>query len=127
MNRRGFFQSAFVAAGALTLFSLVAKSEERRRGGGGTPTVAKPEMVDPKSPAAAGVSYVANIKDIKDAKLKTERSGVQFKDQQCKACVFYVKDKEAAVGGKKAAPCQMPFAAGKFVAAEGWCSSWAKK
>ena len=73
------------------------------------------------------MNYVHNSKSIKDAKLQTDRAGVKFKDQTCKNCAFYVKDKEANVGGKKAGPCQMPFAVGKFVAAEGWCSSWAKK
>jgi hypothetical protein len=125
MNRRTFFQTALTAAGALTLLSLTAKSQERRRGGGGAP--AGPTLVNPADPAAKGVNYVEDLNKITDAKLKTERTGVKFKDQHCKACVFYVKDKEATVAGKKAAPCQMPFAAGKLVTAEGWCSSWAKK
>jgi hypothetical protein len=125
MNRRNFFQTALTAFGALTVYSLSAKSEERRRGGGASAAVAV--LVNPKDAAAKAVNYVNSTSDIKDVKLQTERSGVKFKDQNCKSCVFYVADKEAAVSGKKAAPCQMPFAAGKVVAAAGWCSSWAKK
>jgi hypothetical protein len=55
------------------------------------------------------------------------RSGVEFKNQSCKNCAFYDASKEVTVSGKKAGPCQMPFAAGKVVVAAGWCSSWAKK
>ena len=106
-------------------FSLSANSEERKRGGGAAAPAAV--LVDPKDSAAKAVNYVHNNSDVKDAKLQTDRAGVKFKDQKCKACAFYVKDKETSVSGKKAAPCQMPFAAGKFVSTEGWCSSWAKK
>lgn len=126
MNRRSFFQTALTAFGALTVLSITANSEERRRGGGAA-AGAGPTLVSPNDPAAKGVNYVENLAQIKDAKLQTERSGVKFKDQHCKACAFYVKDKEANVSGKKAAPCQMPFAANKAVVAEGWCTSWAKK
>lgn len=125
MNRRSFFQSALTACGAITLFSLQANSEERRRGGGAA-TAAAP-LVDPNDSAAKAVNYVHDVKSIKDVKLQTERAGVKFKDQNCKNCAFYQNDKEATTSGKKSAPCQMPFAAGKVVAAAGWCSSWAKK
>ncbi|MBY0555018.1 high-potential iron-sulfur protein [bacterium] len=126
MNRRSFFQTALTAFGALTVLSIKANSEERRRGGG-TAAATGLALVNPNDPAAKGVNYVHDLKDIKDVKLQTERTGVKFKDQHCKSCVFYLKDKETTVSGKKAAPCQMPFATGKAVAAEGWCTSWAKK
>ena len=125
MNRRSFFQSTFAACGAIALFSLQANSEERRRGGG-APATAAP-LVDPNDSAAKAVNYVHDVKSIKDVKLQTERAGVKFKDQNCKNCAFYEKDKEGMTSGKKSAPCKMPFAAGKVVASEGWCSSWAKK
>lgn len=125
MNRRTFFQAAFLTAGALIGYSAIANAEERRRGGAAPAAAAV--LVDPKDPAAKGVSYVHKNSDIKDEKLKTDRAGVKFKDQKCTGCAFYLKDKETKVGGKTAAPCQMPFANGKVVAAEGWCSSWAKK
>ncbi len=125
MNRRSFFQSTFAASGAIALFSLQANSEERRRGGGAAATAAP--LVDPNDSAAKAVNYVHDAKSIKDVKLQAERAGVKFKDQNCKSCAFYQKDKEGMTSGKKSAPCQMPFAAGKVVAAEGWCSSWAKK
>lgn len=125
MNRRSFFQTALTAFGALTVLSITANSEERRRGGGAA--AAGPTLVNPKDPAAKAVNYVENLNQIKDAKLKTERTGVKFEQQHCKSCAFYVKDKETTISAKKAAPCQMPFAAGKAVTAEGWCTSWAKK
>jgi hypothetical protein len=130
MNRRSFFQITMATAAALVGYSVLANAEERRRGGaapvGGAASGA-PQMVDPKDPAAKAVNYVTLNTQIKDKNLQTERSGVKFKDQQCKGCAFYVKDKEATAGGKKSAPCQMPFAGGKNVASTGWCSSWAKR
>lgn len=125
MNRRSFFQTTLTAFGAIALFSFHAKSEERKRGGGSAATAAP--LVDPNDSTAKAVNYVHDAKSIKDVKLQTERSGVKFKDQSCKGCAFYQKDKEGMTSGKKSAPCQMPFAAGKVVAAEGWCASWAKK
>lgn len=125
MNRRAFFQATLVAFGSLAFYPLTAKSEERKRGGAASSSAVT--LVDPNDPAAKAVNYVHDNKSIKDVKLQTDRSGVKFKGQKCKACVFYLSDKEAVVGGGKAAPCQMPFAAGKVVSAEGWCTSWAKK
>lgn len=125
MNRRSFFQAAFVSIGALGLFSI-AQAEERRRGGSAAAAVT-PQLVDPKDAAAKAVNYVTDHAQVSDKALQTERSGVKFNDQHCSGCSFYQKDKEASVSGKKAAPCQMPFAAGKFVVDKAWCSSWAKK
>ena len=126
MNRRSFLQAALLSISALGFFSW-AQAEERRRGGGAAAAGAAPQLVDPKDPAAKAVSYVHDNSEIKDKALQAERSGVKFKDQHCVGCVFYEKAKEATVGGKKAAPCQMPFAAGKVVSEKGWCSTWAKK
>lgn len=123
MNRRSFLQVTLASAAAVVGYSVLANAE-RRRGGGAAVAAA---LVDPNSPAAKAVNYVHTNSQIKDAKLQTERSGVKFKDQKCANCAFYVKDKEAKVSGKTAAPCQMPFAAGKVVSAEGWCTSWAKR
>lgn len=125
MNRRTFFQSAMLTVGALVGYSALAQAERRR--GGAAPAAGAVALVNPQDATAKSVNYVHNITDIKDVKLQTDRTGVKFKDQHCKACAFYVKDKETTVAGKKAAPCQMPFATGKVVAAEGWCSSWAKR
>lgn len=125
MNRRSFFQAALLSIGALGLFSW-AQAEERRRGGGAAASTT-PQLVDPKDPAAKAVNYVHDINDIKDKALQTDRSGVKFKDQHCVGCAFYEKAKETTAGGKKAAPCQMPFASGKLVAEKGWCTTWAKR
>lgn len=130
MNRRSFFQITLATTAALVGYSVLANAEERRRGGGAAAPAAGgagATLVDPNDPAAKAVSYVHSNALIKDKNLQTERTGVKFKDQKCKGCAFYVKDKEAKVGGKLAAPCQMPFANGKSVSAEGWCTSWAKR
>lgn len=125
MNRRTFFQTALASIGALGFLSIV-NAEERRRGGG-TTAAATATLVDPKDAAAKAVNYVHDTNEIKDKALQTERNGVKFKDQHCNGCSFYEKAKETTIGGKKAAPCQMPFASGKCVAEKGWCSTWAKK
>jgi len=135
MNRRSFLQVTLASAAALVGYSVIANAEERRRGGGsatsgstsGAAAAGLSALVDPNDAAAKAVSYVHVNTQIKDKNLQTERTGVKFKDQKCKGCAFYVKDKEAKVSGKTAAPCQMPFATGKAVAAEGWCTSWAKR
>lgn len=126
MNRRTFIQTSALTLGALTILPAIASAEERRRGGGGAASTAL-VLVDPKDSAAKAVNYVHSNKDIKDATLKVERSGVKFEAQNCSGCAFYTLDKQTTVGGKKAAPCQMPFAAGKVVASTGWCTTWAKK
>lgn len=125
MNRRSFFQTAFLALGAAVVLPSLVKAEERRRGGGAA--AAAPTLVDPKDAAAKAVNYVHNNKDVKDKTLQTERNGVKFAEQKCHTCNFYDKSKETTVGGKKAGGCQMPFASGKLVSAEGWCTTWAKK
>ena len=129
MNRRSFIQSTLALAGIASVLPSLLSAEERRRGGGAAAggAAAGAVLVDPKDPAAKAVNYVHNNKEIKDAALKTERSGVKFEKQQCTGCTFYALDKESVVAGKKSAPCQMPFAAGKNVSATGWCSSWAKR
>ena len=128
MNRRAFIQSTLGIAGLAAVLPSLLSAEERRRGGSTSSTAAvKPMLVDPKDPAAKAVNYVHNSKEIKDPALKVERSGVKFENQQCKGCQFYVVAQETTIAGKKAAPCQMPFAAGKDVSVTGWCSSWAKR
>ena len=126
MNRRSFFGSLATATGVALILPLIAKAE-RKRGGGTAAAGAALKLVDPKDGQAKSVNYVHNHSEIKDKALMTDRAGVKFADQKCHGCVFYQADKEATIDGKKAAPCQMPFATGKAVASEGWCSSWAKK
>lgn len=128
MNRRSFFQSLGTLVGAAALLPIIARAEGRGRGGAaGVVAGGALKLVDPKDAQAKAVSYVFNHSDVKDKTLMADRAGVKFKDQKCKNCAFYSADKEAMLDGKKAAPCQMPFASGKAVAAEGWCTSWAKK
>lgn len=126
MNRRSFFGSLMTVTGVALILPLIARAE-RKRGGGAAAAGAGLKLVDPKDGQAKAVNYVHNISEIKDKALMTDRAGVKFVNQKCNACAFYTGDKETTVDGKKAAPCQMPFASGKVVAAEGWCSTWAKK
>lgn len=125
LNRRSFFQAAGALVGAAVVVPMFAKAEGR--GGAKAGGAAALKLVDPKDAQAKAVNYVHVNTEIKDKALMADRVGVKFKDQKCKGCVFYQAAQEATVDGKKAAPCQMPFAAGKAVSAEGWCSSWAKK
>ncbi len=126
MNRRSFFGSLAVATGVALILPLIANAE-RKRGGTAAAAGAGLKLVDPKDGQAKAVSYVHNHSEIKDKALMTDRAGVKFADQSCKNCAFYTGDKETTVDGKKAAPCQMPFASGKVVATAGWCTTWAKK
>ncbi|MBC7465264.1 MAG: high-potential iron-sulfur protein [Bdellovibrio sp.] len=125
MNRRSFFQASLFAIGAATVLPSILQAEERRRGGSAAGAAAT--LVDPKDAAAKAVNYVHLNTEIKDKALRTDRNGVKFEAQHCKSCAFYDASKETTVAGKKAGGCQMPFAAGKLVAAEGWCTTWAKK
>jgi hypothetical protein len=129
MNRRHFFQSMVAGAGLLTVASLFktskASAEERRRGGGAAAAV--PKLVDPKDPSAKGVNYVHKHSDLKDKTLQLDRQGVKWVDQKCKGCSFFVSNGDKKVNGMITGGCSMPFAKDKLVAAEGWCSTWAKK
>ena len=127
MNRRSFFQSFVTMTGIALILPLIANAERKRGGGAAATASAGPKLVDPKDGQAKAVSYAHNHSEIKDKALMTDRAGVKFADQNCKNCAFYTGDKETTVDGKKAAPCQMPFASGKVVAAAGWCTTWAKK
>jgi High potential iron-sulfur protein len=126
MNRRSFIQTALTITGALALFPIIAKSEERRRGNGAKPAAAAGlVLIDPKDPQAKALNYAHEHADIKDKTLQTERNGVKWADQKCLNCNFYQKDKEGKASGKTAAPCQL--LGNKAVAASGWCTTWAKK
>lgn len=125
MNRRAFFQSVGAFIGAAALLPAIARAEGRR--GGSAAKGSGPQLVNPADSTAKSVNYVEINTAIKDKNLMAARSGVEFKNQKCKNCAFYDVSKETTANGKKAGPCQMPFASGKVVTAEGWCSSWAKK
>ena len=72
-------------------------------------------MVDEKDPQAAALGYVAEAKRVDTKKFPKFAAG-----QNCANCALY-QGKPA----DKAGAC--PLFAGKQVAAEGWCSAWAKK
>lgn len=124
-TRRQLLKSlpAVVGLGLLGTSSF-ASAQERRRAkkadaGEAAGTLAP---VDPaKDPMAKSVNYVEKHADLKKAELKTERQGVQWEKQYCKDCQLHtvIPGQTARVG------CTL--FSGKSVAAEGWCSSWAKK
>jgi High potential iron-sulfur protein len=124
MNRRQLLTSIVTLTGIATILPTIVRAERKR---GGDTAATGPVLVDTKDAQAKAVNYGASHKEITDKALQTERSGVKWVDQKCSGCAFYDKTKEVSVGGVKAAPCSMPFAAGKVVAQNGWCSSWAKK
>jgi hypothetical protein len=125
MNRRQLLTSFVTLTGIAAILPTIARAERKR--GGDAAGSAGPILVDAKDPQAKAVNYGAQHKDIADKSVQTERAGVKWADQKCLGCAFYDKTKEVSVGGVKAGPCSMPFAAGKVVAQGGWCSSWAKK
>jgi hypothetical protein len=124
MNRRQLLTSFVALTGIATILPTIARAERKR---GGDAKASGPVLVDPKDPQAKAVNYGAKHKDITDKSVQLERTGVKWADQNCSNCAFYDKTKEVSVGGVKAGPCSMPFAAGKVVHQTGWCTTWAKK
>ena len=122
MNRRSFIQQALAVTGALALFPVLAKAEERRRGGGSA-APAGLALVNPKDSQATALNYAEKHSDVKNKALQVDKAGVKWADQKCANCAFY--GKEETINGKKAATCQL--FPGKAVVSAGWCTSWAKK
>lgn len=131
MNRRDFFQLFIGSAGFLTVATILKPHQlnaQQRRRSGGTAAASGPVLVDPASADAMQVSYVHKHSDMKKKELQTERSGVKWLDQKCTNCNFYQeRKKDNKVGSIAVGGCGMPFAAGKVVANDGWCITWAKK
>ncbi len=127
MNRRDFFKhSAALAAGALLLTPFIANAQRKRSSGRDAKAAGGGlALLSPTESAAKNLNYVEKTSDIKDAKLKTDRSGVKFDAQKCEGCQFYDKSKETTISGKKASACQL--FPNKAVTASGWCTSWVKK
>ena len=74
-----------------------------------------PPLVDEKDPQAVALGYVADA-----GRADAKRYPKYAAGQKCANCALY-----QGKPGDKAGPC--PLFAGKWVAAEGWCSAWAKK
>jgi len=123
MNRRDFFKSASLTLAGLMTLPMLAKAQERRRGGA-APAAGKEAggmpPVDPKSAEAKALAYHENAAEVKDAKLKIERSGTPWGQQHCKNCVLFL----GKAGDKRAGCGVFP---GKSVNAEGFCTSWVLK
>ena len=121
-SRRAFFKNILFGAGALALSNTVLQQAwaERKRGGGAGAALV---LVKPGAGMAAGVNYVHNASEVKEAKLKTERQGVKFENQKCANCMLYTKHGE--LDGKEVGKCTL--FANEVVMATGWCTTWAKK
>ena len=132
-SRRQFFTYTGTMLGlavlAPAIFGSRASAEERRRAAapaaGAAPGGAAAELpmaVPGKGPAAA-MNYALDHKDVKDAKLKIEKSGIPFEKQHCANCNFYTEGRTK--NGKEIGKCQVLPA--NMVESTAWCSTWAKK
>ena len=117
MKRRDFFKNAIGISGLAlvapviitTLQSSTAVAEESRRK---KADAGSSDMVDPNDPTAMALEYV------EDAKKNKKSAG-----NKCATCNFYTKaDKK---NGKEVGACTL--FPKKFVMANGYCNSWAKK
>ena len=72
-------------------------------------------MLDEADPTAVALGYVADASRVDKAKYPSFVEG-----SNCANCVLY-----QGAAGSEAGPC--PLFAGKQVAAQGWCASWARK
>jgi len=125
-SRREFFKHLVVGAGAAMAAQTVASvsmAQGRRRGGDAGSSGGELPLVAPGQGMAASVNYVHRTADIKDAKLKVDRQGVKFLDQNCTNCILYAK--HGTLGGEEVGKCQL--FANQLVKGPGWCTSWAKK
>ncbi|MGE3974128.1 MAG: high-potential iron-sulfur protein [Bdellovibrionales bacterium] len=78
---------------------------------------------DKKDQMAKSMNYHHSKKDV-PKNLQTKRMDVEFKEQSCKNCMFYI-DPKGKVGKDNVGTCQL-IQSGKVKEA-GWCSTWAKK
>jgi hypothetical protein len=103
-QRRQFFASVGVAAGAVAFGTLVAKSA----------SAADLPLLQETDPLAVTMNYKADTTKVDAKKFPAHKA-----DQTCGTCQFY----QGAAGGT--GPCQI--FAGKSVDAKGWCQVWALK
>lgn len=101
----------FLAPTIINVFgSTTAQGEERRRT---KPAVnAGPEMVDINDPTAKAVGYV-----------EVARKSTKSAGNKCSTCVLFTKPQKN--NGKEIGECTL--FPKKFVTADGFCNSWAKK
>lgn len=112
-NRREVFKLAALAAGAYLLRGIPLA----HAGDADLP------LVEPGKGMAASLNYANSNADVKDAKLKTDRSGVPFAKQICSGCALYVA--AGKKGKDEVGKCAL--FQGQLVKAGAWCQSWAKK
>ncbi len=98
-NRRTFLLQVAAAGSALA----AAKAQ------------AQAAKVDEKDPQAVGLGYVHDT-----TKADTKKFPKHANDQKCANCALYQGKAGDASGG-------CPLFGTKHVAANGWCSAWAKK
>jgi hypothetical protein len=124
-SRRIFFSNAVKVAAVFGFAPSLVLAEERRAkkadaaaAGGALPWIKQGEGT------AKALNYYSKFSDVKDAALKTERSGVAFGAKQtCATCMLYTA--AGKKDGQDAGKCTL--LSGGLVHAQGWCSSWSKK
>lgn len=120
-GRRSFFKTLAAFAGGSVLVMLLPKieatAESRKKVGADSAGAALP-LCEPGKGMAGGMNYHHSHADVKDAKLKTARGGVEWNQQFCDNCSFFT----AAGATGKCSVIQ-----GCSVKPKGWCSTWAKK
>lgn len=77
---------------------------------------AEAQRLDPKSPSAVALGYVANHQRV-DTKRWPKKASAQGADAHCANCALFTDN-----GGQ--GPCRI--FKGQLVAANGWCNAWTK-
>lgn len=105
LTRRFFIQGVALAVPAGATLLQVAAAQE------------KPPILDPDDPAAKALLYVHDTNEVDKSNPLAAR---HTPEQKCSNCL-QIQGKD----GEEWRPCAI--FPGKLVAADGWCSVWAKK
>jgi hypothetical protein len=123
-SRRQFFSNSLKVVGFITVAPKFAFSQEKRAARGGGASGENLPWVKPGEGTAKALNYHAKFSDVKEASLKTERTGVAFGPKQiCSTCMLYTAAGKKE--GKDAGKCTL--FANHLVPGEAWCASWSKK
>lgn len=121
-NRRLFIQKIAVLTG-MSLIGVKALAESRKKAAPAAAAGADAPLCEPGKGMAGGMNYQHKHSEVKDAKLKVDRSGVPFDKQFCHSCTFFTAG--GKIGADAVGKCSV--ISGCSVKADGWCSTWAKK
>ncbi|KYG67273.1 hypothetical protein AZI86_09730 [Bdellovibrio bacteriovorus] len=107
ISRRAFFKNAAIVVGGITAFNFVGPSRAEAQASKGVIP-----LLIPGDSTAKAVKYVEDYKKVPASK-----------GNHCANCAFYAKKEIRA--GKEVGTCLI--FAGKYVLADAYCASWAKK